>query len=70
MIKETLYHYLGTNGTILSPVYLEGIYSVKKLRLMADDGKVLTRDNKNFESSVIIPEYEESLWREVPVGQV
>jgi hypothetical protein len=42
MTKETLYTYLGTNGTITSPVFLEGIYSVKKIRLMAAEDKWLT----------------------------
>ena len=42
MTKEILYTYLGTNGTITSPVFLEGIYSVKKIRLMAAEGKWLT----------------------------
>ena len=44
MKKEILYHYLGVNGTILSPVYLEGIYSVKKVKLTAESGKRLTKD--------------------------
>lgn len=65
MKKENLYHYLGTNGTILSPIHLEGIYSVKKVRLTADEGKRLTKDYINMHTTVIIPEAEVSEWKEV-----
>lgn len=65
MIKEVLYQYLGTNGTILSPVHLEDIYFIRKLRLNADNGKNLTKDNKTFVKSVVIPEEELDEWKEV-----
>lgn len=65
MIKEILYEYLGTNGTILSPVHLEDIYYVRKLKLFADNGRKLTKDNKHFFSSVVIPEEEFEEWKEV-----
>lgn len=65
MIKETLYTYLGTNGTITSPVHLEGIYSVKKTRLYAEENKLLTKDNKHFYRIIIVPENEVELWFEV-----
>lgn len=65
MKKQILYHYLGTNGTILSPVHLEGIYSVRKVRLTADEGKRLTKDFKNKHTSVTVPEAEVSEWVEV-----
>ena len=48
MIKTPMYEYLGTNGTICSPVHLEDIYYVKKYQLFADSGKKLTKDGKNF----------------------
>ena len=35
MTKEILYTYLGTNGTITSPVHLEDIYYTRKVRLTA-----------------------------------
>lgn len=64
MKKELLYHYLGTNGTITSPVHLEDIYYVRKLKLTADKGKILTDGNtRNF--SVIIPEEELDKWEEI-----
>ena len=45
MRKTPLYTYLGTNGTITSPVHLEDIYYVLKYRLEADDNKMLTKDD-------------------------
>lgn len=64
MRKELLYTYLGTNGTITSPVHLEDIYYVRKLKLTADKGKVLT--NGDIETySVIIAEDELDKWREI-----
>lgn len=65
MTKNVLYYYLGTNGTILSPVHLEDAYYVRKLRLSADENKKLTKDGKNFVDFIIIPEEDLALWREV-----
>lgn len=65
MIKTVLYEYLGTNGTILSPVHLEDIYYVRKYKLQADNLKRLTKDGKNFIKEVVIPEEELEGWREV-----
>ena len=44
MTKTTLYVYLGTNGTIVSPVHLEDVYFTRRLSLRADEGKKLTKD--------------------------
>lgn len=66
MRKELLYTYLGTNGTITSPVHLEDIYYVRKLKLIADKGKVLT--NGDVETySVIIAEDELDKWKEISI---
>lgn len=65
MKKETLYTYLGTNGTLTTPIHLEGIYSIKKIRLTADEGKSLTRDGKTFFPAVAVDEKDVKLWREV-----
>ena len=64
MKKEILYQYLGTNGTITSPVHLEDIYYVRKFKLTADSGKILT-DGVTKNSSVIIPEEELENWKEI-----
>lgn len=65
MKKEILYTYLGTNGTITSPIHLEDIYYIRSIRLSADRKKVLTKDDKHFFPSVIVSEDEVDLWREV-----
>lgn len=65
MTKQVLYTYLGTNGTICSPVHLEDIYYIRKYRLTADQGKRLTRDNKTYYNTVVIPEEDLPLWKEV-----
>ena len=58
MTKIVMYEYLGTNGTILSPIHLEDIYYVRKLQLLADNNKRLTKNGKDFVQNVIIPEEE------------
>ena len=65
MTKEILYTYLGTNGTITSPVHLEDIYYTRKVRLTADAGKQLTKDDVNYSSVVTVPEEEVDIWKEV-----
>lgn len=65
MKKTVLYQYLGTNGTICSPVHLEDIYYVRKYSLQADEGKRLTKDKKNYVQSVIVGEDEVDSWKEV-----
>lgn len=66
MKKEVLYEYLGTNGTILTPIHLEDIYYVRKLRLIADKGKILKNiDSDAKRENIIIPESELDLWVEV-----
>ena len=44
MTKEVMYVYLGTNGTICSPVHLEDTYYIRKIRLRAASGHQLTKD--------------------------
>lgn len=65
MIKTPMYEYLGTNGTICSPVHLEDIYYVKKYQLIAGNGKKLTKDGKTFVSQILVPDNEVDLWREI-----
>lgn len=65
MKKTIFYTYLGTNGTITSPVFLENIYSVKKYQLLPEDGYQLTKDGKKFFGNVMIPESDLPLWMEV-----
>lgn len=65
MKKETIYVYLGTNGIIQSPIHLEDIYYIRKCRLWADKGKILTKDDKNYVRTVIIPEEDINNWKEI-----
>lgn len=65
MTKIVMYEYLGTNGTILSPIHLEDIYYVRKLQLLADNNKRLTKNGKDFVQSIVIPEDELDQWKEV-----
>lgn len=65
MKKTTMYRYLGVNGVIDSPVLLEGIHSIKTIRLVADDGYVLTKDGKTFVKSVSTTETDADAWQEV-----
>lgn len=65
MTKTIIYTYLGTNGTLSTPIYLEGIYSVKNYNLIADKNKQLTKDGKHFYSSITVPENEIDQWYEV-----
>lgn len=66
MKKTLLYTYLGTNGTITTPIHLEGIYSVKNYRLEAEGEKVLTKDGGVHTAKVVtIPESELEDWKEI-----
>lgn len=66
MIKEIQYVYLGTNGTLTTPIHLEGIYAIEKYKIIADADKVLTKDGYHFVKSIIIPKEELSQWKEIP----
>lgn len=68
MIKQIMYEYLGTNGSICSPVHLEDIYYIRKYKLIADDKKLLVKGSRK-EKSVLIPEDELDEWKEVEEGQ-
>ena len=65
MQKIVLYTYLGTNGTVSTPIHLENIYSIKKYTLVADENKLLTKDGINTHESIIIPEKELEQWYEI-----
>ena len=64
MTQEVLYKYLGTNGVIESPVFLEGIYSTHINVLTADAGKILT-DGTNLKYQVRCSDNEVQNWREI-----
>ena len=60
-----LYTYLGTNGTITSPIHLENIYSVIKYKLSPRKGYKLTKDGINFYDTISVSENEISEWYEI-----
>jgi hypothetical protein len=64
MTKTVLYTYFGTNGTITSVVHLEDIYYLRKVRLTAAPGKILT-DGERFETSVIVLDEDVDKWTEI-----
>lgn len=64
MKKTVLYHYLGTNGTITSPIHLEDTYYIRKIRIVADKGMILTNGTV-FKQSVLVPEAEVENWKEI-----
>ena len=65
MKQQVLYKYLGTNGTILSPIHLEDTYYVRYIKLTANKGYKLTQDNEHFIDDTIVPEEEIENWIEV-----
>lgn len=64
MTKTILYTYFGTNGVITSEVHLENISALKKVRLIADEGKVLTNGVVSLEV-VITTEDSADSWKEI-----
>jgi hypothetical protein len=65
MKKTVLYNYLGTNGTITSPVHLEDIYYTRSYLLKPEPGYKLTKDGSFLTTSVIISEEDLDKWTEV-----
>ena len=61
---EKLYVYTGDNGVITTPVFLENVPSIKKLRLIADDGKILTNGSIQV-PTIVIPESKFDAWSEI-----
>ncbi len=68
MKKHVQYVYLGTNGTIISPVHLEDVYYTRRITLEADAGKVLVNGQKKVKT-ITVPEEEVQDWKEV-IGQL
>jgi hypothetical protein len=65
MTKTVMYEYQGTNGIICSPIHLEDAYYIRKIQLVADEGKRLTKDDKHFFAKITVPEADAELWKEV-----
>lgn len=64
MTKYDLYRYLGVNGVIESPVYIDGIYCIKLCKLVASSGHLLT-DGTERVQTITVPIAEADNWTEV-----
>lgn len=65
MTKVYLYTYLGTNGTLQTPILLEGVPHTTLVRLVAEKNSGLTKDNTHYVTSIAVPEEDVELWKEV-----
>lgn len=65
MTTEILYTYLGTNGTVTTPVHLEGVPAMQKIRIKPDIGKKLTDGKTVVTDAVVVSESEVSKWKEI-----
>lgn len=63
MKKTVLYRYVGTNGTITTPIHLEDIYYTRMIRLTPDAGKILSNGSIQVKG-ITVPEEEVSEWHE------
>lgn len=64
MTQTKYYTYLGENGSITSPVFLPGIYSICKVQLEAKEGYLLTNGIKTVKA-VLVSEREVDEWEEI-----
>lgn len=65
MTTEILYTYLGTNGTVTTPVHLEGVPAMKKIRIKPEIGKKLTDGKTVVMDAVVVSESEVANWKEI-----
>lgn len=64
MTKYELYRYLGVNGVIESPIYIEGVYCIKLCKLVASSGHLLTNGLERVQT-ITVPIAEVDEWTEV-----
>ncbi len=64
MIVRKMYRYLGRNGIITSPIFLEKAESIPMKELIAEYGKILTNGTKKV-YSVVVFEDEVNDWKEI-----
>lgn len=64
MTKYELYRYLGVNGVIESPIYIEGVYCIKLCKLVASSGHLLTNGLERVQT-ITVPAAEADEWIEV-----
>ena len=64
MNKSKMYRYLGRNGIITSPIFLENIEPILMFRLTASDGKILTDGEEKVKTKLVFADEIEN-WVEV-----
>lgn len=64
MNKSKMYRYLGRNGIITSPIFLENIEPILMFRLTASDGKILTDGEEKVKTKLVFVDEIEN-WVEV-----
>lgn len=65
MTTEFMYTYLGTNGTVTTPIHLEGVPAMKKVRIKPAIGKKITNGKVTTGEAVIVAESEVANWKEI-----
>lgn len=60
-----MYQYVGNNGILISPICIEGAYSARLVQLIAEDGKILTKDGDSAVQSITISESAVDSWHEI-----
>lgn len=64
MTHNVFYRYLGINGVVETPVYIEGANGLKVNVLTADTGKVLT-NGKEQKHQVFVADMDVDKWKEI-----
>lgn len=64
MTHNVVYRYLGINGVVQTPVYIEGANGLKVNVLVADAGKVLT-NGKEQKHQVFVADINVDKWKEI-----
>jgi hypothetical protein len=64
MTKIPVYRYIGYNGTVTTPILLDGVNHLKLVELTADNGCYLTNGERKVRRITVQPEAVEQ-WVEV-----
>ena len=64
MTHNVVYRYLGINGVVQTPVFIEGANGLKVNVLIADASKMLT-DGKQQKHQVFVSDQDVDKWKEI-----
>lgn len=70
MKKRKLYKYIGRNGEITSPVFLEDIKYIALMELQPEEGYVLTDGSITRKYSIVVHVDEVEEWSEVKADTI